>query len=128
MIGSGHKCGTGELTVEGSSDRKIAIGEAHSGFITSSKNSKSISARSIGALPEGKYRITLEDDENNIFSLTPLGSKAYGNIGMYIHGVNGGQSRQQASQRSILIDFNQRKKLRKYFDECDEMILTVEYR
>lgn len=126
MIGSGYKCGSGHLSVETISGEQASIGDATSGF-ASSNATENTQASQIGALPEGTYMITLEDGDQNSFKLTPV-NKKMSSTGLMIHGIDGDQSRREASMRSIILDFGQRKKLRQYFDECGEMKLVVRYR
>ena len=130
MTGSGNKCGSGYFTVRDVTGTKINIGDASSGWIGMSNNARTARAKDIGSLPQGKYMITLKTSSSNKFRLNPLpGTKMYSRNGMLIHGYKSGQSREEASTGCIILDNNQRRKLRQYFNECgEELELTVSYR
>ena len=128
MTGSGNTCGTGTFTVKDFTGTTINIGDASSGFAGTAVSSEYQTAKDIGALPEGKYRIVLENDEKNTFRLHPMpGTEMHGRDGMLIHGYAAGQSRQEASRGCIILDRNQRNKLREFYNECGELNLTVTF-
>ncbi len=129
MTGSGDQCGTGTFTVNDFTGTLVNIGDASSGFAGTANSSEFQTAKDIGALPEGKYRIVLENDEKNTFRLHPMpGTDMHGRNGMLIHGYGSGQTRQEASTGCIILDKNQRIKLREYLDECGgELNLTVTF-
>ena len=128
MTGSGNACGTGIFTVKDFTGTENNIGDASSGFAGTANSSEFQTAKDIGALPEGKYRIVLENDEKNTFRLHPMpGTEMHDRNGMLIHGYGLGQSRQEASQGCIILDRNQRNKLQELYNECGELRLTVTF-
>jgi len=85
-------------------------------------------AKDIGALPEGRYRIVIENESKAIFRLHPMpGTEMHDRSGMLIHGYSTGQTRQEASRGCIILDRNQREELLQYVHECGEVELIVNY-
>jgi len=124
---SGNRCGSGYFKVYDVLGAAKKIGYVSSGFMGTANDGKFVSIKNIGAIPQGTYSLSIKSSSKNIFRLNPISIKgSYGRNGFLIHGYKKGQSKEEASRGCIILDYNQRKALRKAFDECNgEMILKV---
>ena len=118
--GTGNSCGQGTFSVSDVTGASTYLGNASSGFMGTANNSAYVSIKDIGAIPPGTYRLTLSNASSNVFRLSPVNvPDLYLRDGFLIHGYRSGQSRAQASRGCIILDANQRRQLRRFFDECN---------
>lgn len=125
--GSGNACGQGRFdAVDYLGNGAIISERASSGNTWAANSSSYVSFKDIGAIPPGIYRINLKDASKNIFSLAVVSvPDMYSRDGFLIHGYNTGQTREEASKGCIILDANQRQRLRTVIDVCKEVELVV---
>ncbi|MCF8365019.1 MAG: DUF2778 domain-containing protein [Bacteroidales bacterium] len=128
--GNGNSCGLGTFKVYDTFGAIVLnTDKATSGNTWAANNSEFTTWKNIGAIPPGTYRITIENSNKNIFRLHPISTvdKSSYRSGFLIHGFNTGQSRDEASKGCIILDANERAKLRTAIDGCGaELNLTAE--
>lgn len=125
--GTGNSCGIGTFTLYDNLGMLVMDNEkASSGNTWAANNSEYVSFEDIGAIPPGKYRITIKDTVKNIFFLRPLDkTKMYKRSGFLIHGFKNDQSPEAASKGCIILDGNKRRKIREVLNMCKEIELHV---
>lgn len=128
--------GVGEFII-GEGATAISLGSASAGYAFTNNDESFTTLKDFGAIPTGKYKIRVYSGSKfknvpNVFDITPMqGTNTYGRNDFKIHGRGTTEEKKaktaaESSNGCIILEPNQRLKLKQYFDQCGgEIILTV---